>query len=243
MPKSDQTDALAGLGKSTSNRPISFGRWGSGCPGTSPCRRCCVQLREEILATTKLPHGDRFPAGELRHCGEMASAMRKLAHYFTPFQAYVIAEAENERGRFDMRVAVEILRYEAEYRSGAAVAAGRVHVPVRGVVPESAPVRAGTRCHGAGSDLRPAVARLAADGAAADRDRRFRRPGLRPQPALCERTPAATASRWTRTVQCCSGKRKGRLRWPIAARTHSICLPPCSVILGYPPGPAAQAGR
>ena len=43
--------------------------------------------------------------------------MQKLAHYFTSFQTYVVQEAENERGRFDMRVATEILRYEAEYRS------------------------------------------------------------------------------------------------------------------------------
>ena len=43
--------------------------------------------------------------------------MARLDHYFTPFQAFVIQEAENERGRFDLRIGLEILRREAEYRA------------------------------------------------------------------------------------------------------------------------------
>jgi hypothetical protein len=46
----------------------------------------------------------------------MSGAMARLAHYFTPFQTYLMQEAEAERGRFDMRVAIDILRNEAEYR-------------------------------------------------------------------------------------------------------------------------------
>jgi hypothetical protein len=40
-----------------------------------------------------------------------------LPHYFTPFQAFVISESENERLRFDLRVGLEILRREAQYRA------------------------------------------------------------------------------------------------------------------------------
>jgi hypothetical protein len=58
-----------------------------------------------------------FLLGELKHTGVMASAMQKLPHYFTTFQTYVIREAEKEPGRFDMRMAIEILRFEAEYRA------------------------------------------------------------------------------------------------------------------------------
>jgi hypothetical protein len=54
----------------------------------------------------------------------MSTAMRTLPHYFTPFQTYVMAEAEDERGRFDIRVAAEILRFDAEYRSGGALRPG-----------------------------------------------------------------------------------------------------------------------
>ena len=34
----------------------------------------------------------------------MATAMTKLDHYFTPLQAYIVGEGENERGRFDLRI-------------------------------------------------------------------------------------------------------------------------------------------
>jgi hypothetical protein len=47
-----------------------------------------------------------------------------MAHYFAPFQAFIIEEAERERGKFDLRVALEILRREAEYRSQAATPQG-----------------------------------------------------------------------------------------------------------------------
>ncbi len=101
-----------------------FRTLGERLPKNQPLQEVLVQLHEEILATTKLPMALDFLLGELRHCGEMASAMRKLAHYFTPFQTYVIAEAEDERGRFDMRVAAEILRFEAEYRAAEASRVG-----------------------------------------------------------------------------------------------------------------------
>ena len=101
-----------------------FRALGERLPKNEPLQEVLVQVREEVLATTKLPMAIDFLLGELRHCGEMASAMEQLAHYFTSFQTYVIAEAENERGRFDMRVAVEILRFEAEYRAAGASSPG-----------------------------------------------------------------------------------------------------------------------
>ena len=58
-------------------------------------------------------------SAELRHAGVLGPAMARLTHYFTPFQAFVIQEAENERRRFDLRVGLEILRREAEYRAEA----------------------------------------------------------------------------------------------------------------------------
>ena len=58
-----------------------------------------------------------FLLTELKHTGMMHSAMERLPHYFTPFQTYVMREAEAERGRFDLRIALEILRHEAKYRA------------------------------------------------------------------------------------------------------------------------------
>lgn len=83
-----------------------------------------VTLREEILSTTKLPMALDFMRAELRHSGVFGPAMAKLAHYFTPFQSFVIAEAERERGKFDFGVALEILEREARYRADGATRQG-----------------------------------------------------------------------------------------------------------------------
>lgn len=82
-----------------------------------PAQEVLALVREEILATTKLPMAIDFMSAELRHLGAFASAMRRLNHYFTPFQCYTIAEAEDDRSRFDLRVALQILAREAEYRA------------------------------------------------------------------------------------------------------------------------------
>lgn len=83
-----------------------------------PAQEVLASVREEVLATTKLPLAIDFLLGELRHEGVLGPAMNLLPHYFTPFQAFVIQESENERLRFDLRVGLEILRREAEYRGG-----------------------------------------------------------------------------------------------------------------------------
>jgi hypothetical protein len=76
-----------------------------------------VLVKEEILSTTKLPLAIDFLASELRHVGTFSSAMARLTHYFTPFQTFIVAEAENERGRFDLNVALKVIEREALYRA------------------------------------------------------------------------------------------------------------------------------
>jgi hypothetical protein len=85
-----------------------------------PAQEVLQSVREEVLATTKLPLAIDFLLGELRHIGVLGPAMARLPHYFTPFQTFVIQESENERLRFDLRVGLEILRREAEYRAESA---------------------------------------------------------------------------------------------------------------------------
>ncbi len=82
-----------------------------------PAQEVLSTVREEVLATTKLPLAIDFLLGELRHEGVLGPAMGLLPHYFTPFQAYIVQESENERLRFDLRIGLEILRREAEYRA------------------------------------------------------------------------------------------------------------------------------
>jgi len=93
-------------------------------PQGIPLQEVLEQVREESLATTKLPLAIDYMLGELRHYGVMASAMHNLNHYFAPFQTYLIEEAEQEGGRFDIRTAVELLRCEVEYRASGPSPAG-----------------------------------------------------------------------------------------------------------------------
>src|SRR4051812_32594262 len=83
-----------------------------------PAQEVLASVREEVLATTKLPLAIDFLLGELRHEGVLAPALALLPHYFTPFQAFVVRDSENERLRFDLRIGLEILRREATYRAG-----------------------------------------------------------------------------------------------------------------------------
>ncbi len=81
-------------------------------------------IKEEILVTTKLPMAIDFMAAELKQMGVLHTAMARLKHYFTPFQAYVVGESENDRGRFDLGVALKILEREANYRAAGATPEG-----------------------------------------------------------------------------------------------------------------------
>jgi hypothetical protein len=83
----------------------------------TPIQELLDHIKQEILSTTRLPLAIDFLLSELKHTGMMSGAMARLTHYFSPFQTYVMREAEAERGRFDMRIAIEILRHEAEYRA------------------------------------------------------------------------------------------------------------------------------
>lgn len=86
-------------------------------PENMPLQELLAQARAELLATTKLPMAVDFMLSELLHGGAFAPAMDRLKHYFAPFQAFLIREAESERGRFDFRMAMVILQREAEYRA------------------------------------------------------------------------------------------------------------------------------
>lgn len=76
------------------------------------------RLHEEILSTTRLPYAVQFLATELKHSGLMASGFERLPHYFTPYQAFVIRQAEEEGLRFSMPIALLVLEREARYRAG-----------------------------------------------------------------------------------------------------------------------------
>ncbi|MDR1964706.1 MAG: hypothetical protein LBQ50_13095 [Planctomycetaceae bacterium] len=76
-----------------------------------------TSIRNELLATTQLPLAIDFLLTDMKHTGVLSAAMQRIGHYFTPFQAFVIAESEREDGKFDFRIALEILAHEVKYRS------------------------------------------------------------------------------------------------------------------------------
>ena len=75
------------------------------------------QCQFEVLATTKLPMAIGFLCTELKHCGVLADGMKRIGHYFTPFQTFVVEQSELDSGRFDFQTALSVLRFEAEYRA------------------------------------------------------------------------------------------------------------------------------
>ncbi len=83
-----------------------------------------ASLRQELLATTMLPFAVEFMRDELKLTGGFATAMARLPHYFTTFQTFVVNEAEKAEGKFDFRIALEVLQADAEYRAGGASVQG-----------------------------------------------------------------------------------------------------------------------
>ena len=84
---------------------------------SDPVQVVMKHLRDEILATTKLPMAIDFILTEQARVGLMSTAMQQLAHYFTAFQTFVMAAAEDDEGRLDIRVALLILEAEAKFRA------------------------------------------------------------------------------------------------------------------------------
>ncbi len=82
------------------------------------------RIHEEILSTTRLPMAIQFLATELKHSGALSSGLALLPHYFTPFQAFVIRQTENEGTKLQFDLALLVLEREATYRAGECTAPG-----------------------------------------------------------------------------------------------------------------------
>jgi hypothetical protein len=76
-----------------------------------------ARIHEEILPTTRLPIAVQFLNTELKHGGQLHPALIRLPHYFTPFQAFVVRQAEEDKQRFSFRAALGLLAGEAKYRA------------------------------------------------------------------------------------------------------------------------------
>jgi len=89
-----------------------------------PAQDVLLRAHEEILSSTRLPYAIQFLATEMKHTGLLADGFARLPHYFTPFQTFVVRQAEQEGSRFPMQTALLVLEREAAYKSGETTRAG-----------------------------------------------------------------------------------------------------------------------
>jgi hypothetical protein len=90
-----------------------------------PSQEILLTIQEEILSTTKLPMAIDFLRSEIILTGRMSDAMARLEHYFAPFQAFIMRQAEqDDKSRFDQFMALDILQKEAEHRANNPTPAG-----------------------------------------------------------------------------------------------------------------------
>jgi hypothetical protein len=83
-----------------------------------PTQEILERIHEEILSTTRLPLAIQFLATELKHTGLLSSGFARLPHYFTPFQAFVMRQSEDERTRFSLEIGLAVLERQAQYCAG-----------------------------------------------------------------------------------------------------------------------------
>ena len=74
-------------------------------------------IHEDVLPSTRLPMAIEFLASDMKHTGRLSTGFARLGHYFTPFQTFVVKQAEDDRQRLTMPVALLILEREAAYKA------------------------------------------------------------------------------------------------------------------------------
>jgi hypothetical protein len=82
-----------------------------------PAQDILSRVGEELLSTTRLPMAVSFLSSEIKVNGLMGPAMTRISHYFTPFQAHVMSQAENDFSRFAIDQALLILEREARFKA------------------------------------------------------------------------------------------------------------------------------
>lgn len=83
-----------------------------------------TRAHEELITSTRLPYAVQFLATEMKHAGLLASGFARLPHYFTPFQTFVIQQAENDGSKFTIVTALLVLEREASFKSKTPTPAG-----------------------------------------------------------------------------------------------------------------------
>ena len=163
--------------------------------------------------------------------GGFATAMARLDHYFTPFQTFVIGEAETEDGRFDFRIALEILEREAEYRAEGASLQGIFLYQFETLCRNRLGYDQGLEAMAGDPDLRRRLAGVDPHGPPPGGDHRLRRHDLRPQPALSRKRRA------TRDKPVLFGEKEGKIALANRRKDPLFLFSALARHLGYPSVP------
>lgn len=83
-----------------------------------PAQEILQGVAQEILSTTRLPYALEFLSSEMMMHGRVSGGMKRLNHYFSSFQTFLMEQAERDKARFDARIALQVLEKEAEYLGG-----------------------------------------------------------------------------------------------------------------------------
>ena len=89
-----------------------------------PSQEFLKTVQQELLSTCQLPLAVDILRTEIMHSGRIAAAMKRMPHYFSLFQTFVIEQSEDDRSRFDHSAALQILEREARYRAADVSPAG-----------------------------------------------------------------------------------------------------------------------
>lgn len=89
-----------------------------------PSQEFLKTVQQELLSTCQLPLAVDILRTEIMHSGRIGTAMKRMPHYFSLFQTFVIEQSEDDRSRFDHLAALQILEREARYRAADVSPAG-----------------------------------------------------------------------------------------------------------------------
>jgi hypothetical protein len=89
-----------------------------------PSQEFLKTVQQELLSTCQLPMAVDILRTEIMHSGQIGAAMRRMPHYFSLFQTFVIEQSEDDRSQFDHIAALQILEREARYRAADVSPAG-----------------------------------------------------------------------------------------------------------------------
>ncbi len=82
-----------------------------------PSQEILKTIQQELLSSCQLPVAVDILRTEIMHSGRIGPAMKRMPHYFSAFQSFVIDQSEEDRSRFEHSSALKILEREARYRA------------------------------------------------------------------------------------------------------------------------------